>query len=267
MCREHESMMKAKSKDKQRKRWREAQQHSQEFMVWLKEKVEGDQVPDYIRWLSLGPCNVARRYMGYFINGYKFYTRERDAKCKTQNSGVTLIALTSSFASTKDHNPVLDKVAYYGVIQEIIELDYWSSFTVVLFRCEWFHVEKDDYGLTRVNFKRHCDPDDPFVLASQVHQCFYIEDPIEEGLHYAVQKLPKEFFDIEQTEETYLAEPDESLDDRMQTTADDNDNIRWCREDIPHTIIEMQHNTFFSDTLNDNHEPCLDDTNLEQIGP
>ncbi|GER38826.1 xylulose kinase-2 [Striga asiatica] len=233
-------MLKTRARDKQRKRWREAQQHSQEFMVWLKEKVGLDEhAPTHIRWLSLGPCDVARKYVGYCVNGYKFYTKERDAKCKTQNSGVSLIALTSSFASTKDRNPIVDEVSYYGAIQEIIEVDYWSCFSVVLFRCDWFCVETDDYGLTRVNFEKRCYVEDPFVLASQVHQVFYVEDPIEKGWHYAIKTLPKDFFDFVQTEETYFVEPYESPKDRMETTTNDNDDLSWCREDIPHTVVEL----------------------------
>ena len=41
---------------------------------------------------------------------------------KTQNSGATLVALTSSFASSKDQNPVMGDVSYYGAIREIIKV-------------------------------------------------------------------------------------------------------------------------------------------------
>ncbi|GAB2284221.1 hypothetical protein Dimus_018687 [Dionaea muscipula] len=63
---------------------------------------------DHIVWLAKGPNPVATKYGGYVINGYRFHTRMHDARCKTQNSGVTLNALTSSFASSKDQNPVLE---------------------------------------------------------------------------------------------------------------------------------------------------------------
>ncbi|GER40116.1 methionine--tRNA ligase [Striga asiatica] len=243
-------------------------------MFWLKGKVEldQDQVPPYIKWLSLGPCNVSRRYVGYIVNGYKFYTRARDAKCKTQNSGVTLTALTSSFAITKDHNLVTEKVFYYGVIQGIIELDYWSSFSVMLFRCDWFHVENDDYGFARVNFNKNCYSDDPFVLASQVHQVFYVEDQIEEGWHYTIKNLPKEFFGFDETEEAFLVEPNEVLDDMIGNMVNDSDDVRWCREDIPHTVVDMHGNTFpnYSDYASgENHgnEWNMAGSNLSCIGP
>uniref|UniRef100_A0A803MT40 DUF4218 domain-containing protein n=1 Tax=Chenopodium quinoa TaxID=63459 RepID=A0A803MT40_CHEQI len=175
---EHEEFVKKKYRDKRKRRWKEAQEHSNEFMVWFREKVVVDNVPDHIKWLSKGPSTIARRYTGYFCNGYKFYTRDHDERCKTQNSGVSLTALTPSFTSSKDHNPVLGNVTYYGAIKSMIEVDYWSTFSVVLFECDWFHVEVDDYGLTR-NFKKFCSKDDPFVLASQVHQVFYTQDGLE----------------------------------------------------------------------------------------
>jgi len=41
---------------------------------------------------------MTKRFSGCLIDGYKFHTMKRDAKNKTQNFGVTLISLTSSFA-------------------------------------------------------------------------------------------------------------------------------------------------------------------------
>ena len=41
-------------------------------------------------WLSKGPNPVVIKYKGYFINEFRFHTRKRDARSKTQNSGVTL---------------------------------------------------------------------------------------------------------------------------------------------------------------------------------
>ncbi|KNA22327.1 hypothetical protein SOVF_035100, partial [Spinacia oleracea] len=211
---EHEEFVKKKSRDRRKRRWKEAQEHSNEFMVWFREKVELDNVPGHIKWLSIGPSSIARRYTGYFCNGYKFYTRDYDEKCKTQNSGVSLTALTPSFASSKDHNPVLGNVTYYGIVKSIIEIDYWSAFSLVLFECDWFNVEVDDYGLTRVNFKKLCSKDDPFVLASQVHQVFYTQYGLEEDWHYVNRNLPRDFFYAEgKSENTYMNEVREHAED------------------------------------------------------
>ena len=82
----------------------------------------------------MGPNRAAKKYSGYILNGYRFHTKYRDAKCTTQNSGVFLTALTTSVASSKDQNPLVSYVNYYGAIEDIFEVDYWGEFFVVLFK-------------------------------------------------------------------------------------------------------------------------------------
>lgn len=207
--REHKSLVNSQGR---KRRWDNAQVHSKDFIDWLQEKVHTDDIGGDIFWLAKDPNPKVRRYTGYFVKGYRFYTRQRDSRIKTQNSGVTLTAMTSSFASSRDRNPVDGEVTYYGVIEEIIELDFWSKFSVVLFKCDWFLADIDKCGLTFVNFKKKCSVDDPFVLASQVHQVFFIQDPVEHDIHYVMKRIPREFYDFEDEldEETYWKEPRDS---------------------------------------------------------
>ena len=130
--------------------WNRTQNHSQKFGNWFKKKVKYVEVPEHLRQLSKGPNTVAKSYTSYFINGYRFHTMKQDSQGKNQNYGVTLSATTDSFASARDQNPIDGEVVYYGVIQDIIEIDYWGCFRVVLFKCDWFRNEADEYGLTRV---------------------------------------------------------------------------------------------------------------------
>ena len=83
-----------------------------------------DFIPNHILWLSKGPSHIAKKYTGYLVNGYRFHTMKCDANCVTQNSGVTLTAMTHSFASSKDQNPIEGNVNYYGSIIEINEISY-----------------------------------------------------------------------------------------------------------------------------------------------
>nr|XP_009776104.1 PREDICTED: uncharacterized protein LOC104225927 [Nicotiana sylvestris] len=143
------------------------------------------------------------------------------------------------------------KVLYYGAIQDIIEIDYWGRFSVVLFRCDCFRNEVDEYGLTRVYFNRLCSTDDSFVLTSQVHQIFYVEDPIEKDVYYARNKVPVDLYDLEEENitnvgETFWREPNDDVGPSNRLV--DND-IRWSREDVPldvivcqlmHTILKIQ---------------------------
>ncbi|XP_075096331.1 uncharacterized protein LOC142174437 [Nicotiana tabacum] len=196
--------------------WERARNHSREFSNWFKEKVKNIVVPDYLLWLAKGPNMVAKRYTAYFINGYQFHTKERDSQGKTQNSGVTLSSTTDSFASARDQNPIDGEIIYYGAIRDIIEVDYWGCFSVVLFRCDWFRNEIDDYGLTRVYFNRLGSTDDPFVLASQFYQVFYVEDPTEKDVYYARNKVHVDL----------LLDVD----------------VRWSREDLPVDIVDIPTN-------------------------
>ena len=77
-----------------------------------------------IKQLSRGPNSIAKRYYGYLINGSRFHVRKSDARHKTQNSGVTLIASTTSFTSSKDKNLIAADFTFYGRIVDIVELNY-----------------------------------------------------------------------------------------------------------------------------------------------
>jgi hypothetical protein len=66
-------------------------------------------------------------------------------------------------------------------MEEICELEYRESLKVPLFRCQWIRlpngVKTDKYGMTNVNFKFLGYREQPFVLAKDVTQVFYLKDP------------------------------------------------------------------------------------------
>ncbi|XP_058741009.1 uncharacterized protein LOC131613346 [Vicia villosa] len=232
-----------------KRKWTKAKSQSKEFSEWLKTRAQNDDVPLQLEKLSRGPNFVAKRYPGYVINGYRFHTRKRDANRKTQNSGVTLVSLTSSFASSKDGNPRTEPITYYGAIVDIIELYYYGNFNFVLFKCDWFEVEKDKYGLTCVCFNKKIYQNDPFVLPSQVHQCYYIQDPFDPNRHYALQTVPRDFFNI--------ADPS-NLQAESGENSDGDGELNWVREDIPATIAETPHE--MNEAESDGEDFDYDDT-------
>ncbi|XP_039822138.1 uncharacterized protein LOC120684337, partial [Panicum virgatum] len=118
-----------------------------------------------------GPSWNILTYQGYEINGNTFYMIAQDKKSTNQNSGVRMDAT--------DNNGKKD--TYYGYIEEIWELDYGPNFKVPLFRCQWVKlsgggVTKDEYGMTIVDLNNLGYRDEPFVLAQDVAQVFYIKD-------------------------------------------------------------------------------------------
>lgn len=231
--RKHQALLDA---DANLKKYKRARTHTEEFVNWLKEEVgKMVNVSRELEVLALGPNRTAKRFSGYVVNGYRFYTMYRDSRCTTQNSGVFMTAETTSFASSKDQKPVVGNVNYYGRIEEILEIDYWGEFTMVLFRCCWYQEEKDPYGLTRVNTSRFCFKSDPYCLASQVQQVFYIEDPTEKSVNYVIKKLPRDWCD---TEIELASEEDSNkhvLNDIDTTAVQGTEfiNKNWCRDDVP----------------------------------
>lgn len=222
------------------RRYKREREHFEEFWNWLKEEVlKKDNISIDLEVFALGPNRVARKFTGYIVNGYRFHTKFRDSRCTTQNSGVFLTAKTTSFASSKDQNPIVGDVNYYGSIEEIFELDYWGAFTVVLFKCCWYQEEKDSYGLTRVNFSK-CHKTDPYVLSSQVQQVFYVEDAVEKNSHYVIKKLPRDWCDTEnqnamEEDMSNTHSHDMGIGGELEPEVVDGG---WIRDDVP--VIQLE---------------------------
>nr|AAV44163.1 putative polyprotein [Oryza sativa Japonica Group] len=123
------------------------------------------------RWrLSVKDSGEKRASKGYEINGYTFYTRAQDMKSTNQNSAVHIDAL--------GHDDTTG--TYYGAIEDIWELDY-GPLKVPLFRCQWVRltgggVTVDDSGMTTVDLNKVGYSDEPFILANDVTQVFYVKD-------------------------------------------------------------------------------------------
>ena len=124
--------------------------------------------------LSRGPTHNVRTYQAYDINGYRFYTEEKHKKLEFQNSGVTVLSYGDEEAAVKER--------YFGRIENIWELNYCGEL-VPMFRVRWAKdvVKEGRYFTTMVipdaKSKNASAKNEPWVLASQVDQCFFITDP------------------------------------------------------------------------------------------
>lgn len=125
--------------------------------------------------LSRGFGLKVKSYDIYEVNGYKFRS-EKYEKSKgnltTVNTGVLAVGIDDNTGK---------ELEYYGIIMDIIELkfDGDENFKLVLFDCHWFHPVNgvrrlEKFGLVEVAHAS-CNPaDEPFVLASQVSQVYYV---------------------------------------------------------------------------------------------
>lgn len=143
--------------------------------------------------LAQGPTPYVKSYSGCVTNGYKFHTLSRDTGAKTQNSGVLVVGNDGDGGANID---------YYGVLTEVFTLEYTGGNEVVFFRCNWWDIDPkrgvkvDKYGFVSVNSQRLLNIDDPFVLAAQSSQVFYVNDISQKGWRVVVKVQPRDSYEL-----------------------------------------------------------------------
>ncbi|KAF9588114.1 hypothetical protein IFM89_007590 [Coptis chinensis] len=199
---------------------------------------------DYISWLRLqlqneeesifkkivdGPSFTAMSYNRYTANGYAFYTSDSESTTTTQNSGVSMRAVTSFRASAKDRNLIDDEVTYYGVVKRILELDY-VEFKKIVFYCDWVRIEDKtngcivdpDTNLVFVNIGRFMrntsEVDEPFILASEAKQVFYCRDLSRDNWHVVLDAPKRLSQEIDAYEDPLVFEARTRVNDSSSTT-------------------------------------------------
>ncbi|MED6140393.1 hypothetical protein PIB30_092711 [Stylosanthes scabra] len=167
-------------------------------------------------------------------HGYRFHTRQRDARRKTQNSSVTLEAMTPSFASAKDKNPIEAKVSYYGRIVDMFELDYYGQFTVALFKCEWYTTARDNFGLSYVYFSKK--------MLRRRTVCPSVSNPYVSDKNYVMKTIPRDLFRVSHDFESdspviYAREPCEL--EMIPSLPNDNNTVALVRKDLLPEILNI----------------------------
>jgi hypothetical protein len=176
---------------------------------WLSHEIEVEHVDSFVEWFyfrcaeacadenlkafARKPNCTVRSYTGYDVNGFSFATVAKDSKSSTQSSGVYM-------ESDQMVDGVIQLLPFYGVIEQIWELDY-VEFKCVVFKCRWVRPGvgvdvTDPMGFTRVDLNNVGCKDDTFILASQAQQIFYVDDPIDSKWSIVLQGK-KYFFEDE----------------------------------------------------------------------
>lgn len=121
-----------------------------------------------IQEFSYGPSPLVRTYPGFIVNGYRFHTLEYGQNKTTMNSGVCVKGSV--------YND--DEIDYYGLLEEVIELQYLGpNNSIFLFKCHWFDptsVRHDKmYGIVDIKHKSKLSTYEPFILTAQAQQVHY----------------------------------------------------------------------------------------------
>ena len=103
-----------------------------------------------------------------------------------------------------------NELDYYGLLEDVIELDYYNPSNketrVVLFKCHWFDPVENrgwrrhkQYDLVEIHNNRRFTTYEPFILASQAQQVYFAE--------YACKTKERQYWRV-----VYKIRPQRSID-------------------------------------------------------
>ena len=193
---------------------------------------ERTSLTDTIITLSKGPYPLVNWLKHYVINGLKFRSLNVETNRKMQNSGVSVV--------TEGGN------TFYGVLTDIIEQNYSGNIKHVLFKCTWVNDQNrrgyktDEFGFPMVNFTHSIHGgeeivDEPYVLAAQATQVFYVEDKRHKDWYVVVKTKAGDVFDTgigPHCDEGDMYGFYENILYSVIGNDVDKENLRWGRDDV-----------------------------------
>ncbi|XP_065619438.1 uncharacterized protein LOC136063250 [Quercus suber] len=199
---------------------------------------EREGVSDTLVALSKWPYIYVKRFKHYVINGLKFRSVNDESNRKTQNSGVS-VATDGG-------------ITFYGVLSDIIEVNYSDNIKHVLFKCKWVDDQNrrgyrtDEFGFPMVNFThfihgRDKISDEPYVLASQATQVFYVEDKRQKNWYVVVKTKARDVFNAgigPQCDEDDTYSFSENVPYNISTNEVVSENLGWIRDDVEGMTID-----------------------------
>ncbi|GJT07573.1 reverse transcriptase domain-containing protein [Tanacetum coccineum] len=151
-------------------------------------------------YLKLHSASTKRRLIRriltnlYVVSKIKFHTEIREIDRKTQDSG---IVVKGEYGE--------DIIDYYRILQEVLEVKYLGeNKRVLVFKCDWFmvydkkglQVDRESAAIS-INVSRKWFKDQPYILASQAKQVFYVPDLKLGKQWYVVESSPhRKLFDV-----------------------------------------------------------------------
>lgn len=207
------------------------------FPQWLKTRVKTlskqglGVATNELYALAYGPDKRVGLYTGCVVNGVRWHVKHIEETRTTQNSGVMVPGTHGDQQSN-----------FYGRLVNVVKIGFQDGYHVILFKCEWFNTQPRffrkkkihrilrDYHLTSLNTTNVWYKDDPYVLAKQAQQIFYLDDPKLGSGWKVIQKIQhRHVWDVLENEAAHEVETiyDEGIDqdgeDIVITSRDEND--------------------------------------------
>ncbi|XP_021829050.1 uncharacterized protein LOC110769375 [Prunus avium] len=226
------------------------------FPQWLKTRVKtlskqglGDATNELYA-LAYGPDKRVGMYTGCVVNGVRWQVKHIEETRTTQNSGVMVPGTHGDQQSN-----------FYGRLVNVVKIGFQDGYHVILFKCEWFNTQprffrkkkihriRRDYHLTSVNTTNVWYKDDPYVLAKQAQQIFYLDDPKLGSSWKVIQKIRhRHVWDVPENEAAHEVETiydegvDQDGDDIVITSRDENElpSTSLRRDDAEPEIVEEE---------------------------
>ncbi|RVW49583.1 hypothetical protein CK203_076745 [Vitis vinifera] len=222
----------------------------QEFPKWLADRMkalrvkQSPEATDELYSLACGPDNRVHTYMGCIVNGVRFHTKDRDDRRITQIVGYVSL----------------------------------GSMMVILFKCTWFDTNqkkkriKHDYNFTTIQVTSTWYDNDPFILATQAQQVFYLDDyknghnwkVVQKVNHRHMWDVPERDTNIEIDEEVCGGSDEEAYQDNesheLNWFVEQDDGFEFQRSDRLNIDPEVVNdNVLILENMNDNDDNFICD--------
>ncbi|RVX02608.1 hypothetical protein CK203_016440 [Vitis vinifera] len=245
----------------------------QEFPKWLADRMkalrvkQSPEATDELYSLACGPDNRVHTYMGCIVNGVRFHTKDRDDRRITQNSGICV---------SGEHDG--EEIDFYGVLSNVVVLNYVLGYKVILFKCTWFDTNqkkkriKHDYNFTTIQVTSTWYDNDPFILATQAQQVFYLDDyknghnwkVVQKVNHRHMWDVPERDTNIEIDEEVCGGSDEEAYQDNesheLNWFVEQDDGFEFQRSDRLNIDPEVVNdNVLILENMNDNDDNFICD--------
>jgi hypothetical protein len=166
----------------------------------MKHQYEKGEVSEQVFSLAQGPDHRARILNRCHINNWLFRTAGIESSLVTQNSGM----LVKGDDTTGD-------MKWYGVIRKIITLDFPGQKEVILFQYDWYDVlaattsrgrgyNRVKWGIIDINTTRFRFSNEPYILATQAEQVFFVKLVNKPVWSNVVAMKPRNLFSMPEEE-------------------------------------------------------------------